>query len=62
VDVLSDEEALEKRLEEEKNRVLDKINKAGIKLVAPERDAVIQEKNKDGVLWFEANLSRHLEE
>lgn len=61
MDILSDEEALEKRLEEEKKRVLDKIKEAGIKLVSPEREAVIQEKNKDGILWFEKNLDRYLE-
>jgi hypothetical protein len=61
VDVLSDEEVLKKRLEEEKKRVLDKIKEAGVSLFAPERTAVIQEKNKDGILWFEKNLERYLE-
>lgn len=61
MDILSDEETLEKRLEEEKKRVLDKIKEAGVKLVSPEIEAVIQEKNKDGILWFEKNLDRYLE-
>ncbi|MBP6921159.1 hypothetical protein KBB89_01255 [Candidatus Gracilibacteria bacterium] len=60
VDVLSDEEALQKRLEEEKKRVLDKIKEAGVSLFAPEREQVIHEKTKDGILWFEKNLEQHL--
>jgi hypothetical protein len=60
VDVLSDEESLKKRLEAEKQRVLEKLKEAGVSLFAPEREQVIQEKTKDGIIWFEKNLERYL--
>lgn len=60
VDVLSDEEVLKKRLEAEKQRVLEKIKEAGVSLFAPEREQVIHEKTKDGILWFEKNIERYL--
>lgn len=60
VDVLSDEEALKKRLNEERKRVMDKIKEAGISFIAPEREQIIHEKTKDGILWFEKNLTQYL--
>lgn len=60
MDVLSDEEALKKRLNEERKRVMDKIKEAGISFIAPEREQIIHEKTKDGILWFEKNLTQYL--
>ncbi len=57
---MSDEEVLKKRLEAEKQRVLEKIKEAGVSLFAPEREQVIHEKTKDGILWFEKNIERYL--
>lgn len=60
VDVLSDEEALENRLDAEKKRVIDKMEEAGIKFMAPEKKDVISKTNKEWFDWLQKNLKRHV--
>lgn len=41
---------------------MGKIKEAGVSLFAPEREKVIHEKTKDGILWFGKNIEQYLKE